>query len=42
MNGPATVSGIGSMVGAVAGTGVKMVIEAMMIVWFFVDCFWIG
>lgn len=39
---PATVSGVGSMVGTVAGMGVKMAIGIVMIVWFFVDCFWVG
>ena len=39
---PAAVSGVGSMVGTVAGMGVKMVIGGVMLVWFFVDCFWVG
>jgi len=39
---PAAVSGVGSVVGTVAGMGVKMAIGAVMIAWFFVDCFWVG
>lgn len=38
----ATSSGVGSMVGTVAGMGVKMAIGIVMILWFFVDCFWVG
>ncbi len=39
---PAAVSGVGSVVGTVAGMGMKLAIGIVMIVWFFVDCFWIG
>jgi uncharacterized protein YqgC (DUF456 family) len=39
---PAAVSGVGSVVGTVAGMGMKMAIGIVMIVWFFVDCFWVG
>ena len=39
---PATMSGIGSVVGTVAGMGFKFVVGVMMIVWFFLDVFWIG
>jgi len=36
---PATVSGVGSVVGTVAGMAVKLVIGVMMIVWFLADVF---
>ncbi len=39
---PAVVSGVGSVVGVVAGMGFKMVIGMIMIAWFFLDVFWIG
>ena len=39
---PAAVSGVGSVVGTVAGMGMKLLIGLVMIVWFFVDCFWVG
>ena len=39
---PAAVSGVGSVVGTVAGMGMKLAIGIVMIVWFFVDCFWVG
>ncbi|MCP5536956.1 MAG: DUF456 domain-containing protein [Akkermansiaceae bacterium] len=38
---PATVSGVGSVLGTVAGLIVKVVVGVMMIVWFVVDVFWI-
>ena len=39
---PAVISGMGSVVGTLAGMGIKMVIGTMMIVWFFLDVFLIG
>jgi len=39
---PATVSGVGSVVGTVAGMAVKLAIGLLMIVWFFVDVFFVG
>ena len=36
---PAVISGMGSVVGTLAGMGIKMVIGTMMIVWFFLDVF---
>jgi uncharacterized protein YqgC (DUF456 family) len=39
---PAAVSGIGSVVGTLAGMVVKLAIGGLMIVWFFLDVFWIG
>ncbi len=39
---PAVISGVGSVVGTLAGMGVKILIGAMMIGWFFVDVFFIG
>lgn len=36
------VSGVGSVVGTVAGMVFKIVIGVMMIGWFFVDVFWVG
>ena len=39
---PAAVSGVGSVVGTVAGMGMKLAIGLVMIAWFFVDCFWVG
>ena len=36
---PATVSGVGSVVGTVAGMAVKLVIGLLMIAWFFADVF---
>ncbi|MBC8128413.1 MAG: DUF456 domain-containing protein [Gloeobacteraceae cyanobacterium ES-bin-144] len=38
---PAAISGVGSVVGTVAGMGIKIMIGAIMIVWFFVDVFFI-
>ena len=38
----AAISGMGSVVGTVAGMGFKIVIGAAMIVWFFLDVFLIG
>jgi uncharacterized protein YqgC (DUF456 family) len=39
---PAAVSGVGSVVGTIAGMIVKLAIGAVMIVWFFLDVFWVG
>jgi uncharacterized protein YqgC (DUF456 family) len=39
---PAAVSGIGSVVGTLAGMGFKVVIGGLMIAWFFIDVFAIG
>jgi uncharacterized protein YqgC (DUF456 family) len=39
---PAAISGVGSVVGTLAGMGFKAVIGLLMIVWFFLDVFWIG
>lgn len=38
----AAISGVGSVVGTVAGMGFKIVIGAAMILWFFLDVFLIG
>ena len=38
----AAVSGVGSVVGTLAGMGVKAVVGLVMIGWFFLDVFWIG
>lgn len=38
----AAISGVGSVVGTIAGMGIKMVIGAVMIGWFFLDVFLIG
>lgn len=39
---PAVISGVGSVVGVLAGMGFKMVIGLAMIAWFFLDVFLIG
>lgn len=39
---PAAISGVGSVVGVLAGMGFKMAIGAVMILWFFLDVFLIG
>lgn len=39
---PAAVSGMGSVVGTLAGMGIKMVVGVLMVVWFFADVFLIG
>jgi len=39
---PAAISGVGSVVGTLAGMGIKMVIGSLMILWFFIDVFFIG
>lgn len=36
------VSGVGSVVGTVAGMAFKIVVGVLMIAWFFADVFWIG
>lgn len=41
-NRDSAVSGVGSVVGTVAGMIFKIVVGVMMIAWFFVDVFWIG
>lgn len=38
----AAISGVGSVVGTLAGMGVKAVVGLLMIGWFFLDVFWIG
>ncbi len=38
----AAISGVGSVVGTLAGMGCKMVVGALMIAWFFMDVFLIG
>lgn len=38
---PAAVSGVGSLLGTVAGLVVKMVVGVLMLVWFVVDVFWV-
>jgi hypothetical protein len=39
---PAVVSGVGSVVGTLAGMGIKLALGAAMIAWFFFDVFLIG
>jgi hypothetical protein len=39
---PAAISGMGSVVGTLAGMGIKIVIGTIMITWFFLDVFVIG
>ena len=39
---PAVISGVGSVVGTLAGMGIKIVIGVVMIGWFFLDVFLIG
>jgi uncharacterized protein YqgC (DUF456 family) len=39
---PAVISGVGSVVGTLAGMGIKIAIGAVMIVWFFVDVFFVS
>ena len=39
---PAAVSGVGSVVGTLAGIGVKLAVGVVMIIWFFVDVFAVG
>jgi uncharacterized protein YqgC (DUF456 family) len=39
---PAVVSGVGSVVGTLAGMGIKLALGAAMIIWFFLDVFVIG
>lgn len=36
---PAAISGLGSVVGTLAGVGIKMALGAAMILWFFIDVF---
>lgn len=38
----AAISGVGSVVGTIAGMGFKIVVGLLMIAWFFLDVFWIG
>ncbi len=39
---PAAISGVGSVVGVLAGMGFKIVVGLLMILWFFLDVFLIG
>jgi hypothetical protein len=39
---PAAVSGIGSVVGTLAGMGIKLALGGTMVLWFFLDVFIIG
>lgn len=39
---PAVISGVGSVVGTLAGMGIKIVIGVLMIAWFFLDVFLVG
>ncbi len=39
---PAMISGVGSVVGTLAGMGVKILVGFLMILWFVLDVFWIG
>lgn len=39
---PAVISGVGSVVGTLAGMGIKLAIGALMILWFFLDVFLVG
>ena len=39
---PAMVSGVGSVVGTLAGMAINLAVGAAMVVWFFLDVFWIG
>lgn len=39
---PAAISGVGSVVGTLAGMGFKILVGVLMIVWFFLDVFLIG
>jgi uncharacterized protein len=39
---PAVISGVGSVVGTLAGMGFKIVIGLLMVAWFFLDVFLIG
>lgn len=39
---PAVISGVGSVVGTLAGMGIKLAIGAAMVLWFFLDVFLIG
>ncbi len=38
---PATVSGVGSVIGTVAGLGMKIVVALLMVVVFAIDLFWL-
>ena len=38
---PATVSGVGSVLGTVAGMVIKIIVGVLMIAWFLVDVIWI-
>lgn len=39
---PAAVSGVGSLVGTLAGLGMKVAIGAAMVLWFIIDVLWVG
>lgn len=41
-NRESTVSGVGSVIGVLAGMVFKIVVGVLMIAWFFADVFWIG
>ena len=38
---PATISGVGSVLGTVAGMVVKIIVGVLMVVWFLVDVIWV-
>ena len=38
---PATISGVGSVLGTVAGMVVKIIVGVLMVVWFLVDVMWV-
>lgn len=38
----AATSGVGSVVGTVAGMRMKLAVGVAMAAWLFVDCFWVG
>lgn len=39
---PAAISGVGSVVGTLAGIGIKIAIGLVMVLWFLLDALWIG
>ena len=39
---PAAISGVGSVVGTLAGMGIKIIVGLLMIIWFLIDVFWVG
>jgi uncharacterized protein YqgC (DUF456 family) len=38
---PATISGVGSVLGTAAGMVVKIIVGVLMIAWFVVDVIWV-